>query len=75
VAIGLLGAVTVAAALGERRRRRAVVAFRAKQASPDGGSPPGNGLDEPHEYDISQDETIATIEYVTPDEILNSPDR
>jgi hypothetical protein len=72
VAIGLLGAVTIAAALGERRRRRAVEAFRAAQASPDGGSLPGNGLDEPPEYDISQDETVATIDYDAPDEILNS---
>jgi hypothetical protein len=74
VAIGLLGAVTVAAALGERRRRRAVEAFRATQASPDGGLPPGNGLDEPLEYDTSQDETVATIDYDAPDELLNSPD-
>jgi len=75
VAIGLLGAVTVAAALGERRRRRAVEAFRAAQASLEGGAPlPDNGVDEPHEYDISQDETVATIDYDAPDEIPNSPD-
>jgi hypothetical protein len=75
VAIGLLAAVTVAAALGERRRRRAVEAFRAAQASPGGGSsPPANGLDEPLAYDISQDETVATIDYDAPDELLNSPD-
>ncbi len=75
MAIGLLGAVTAAAVLGERRRRRAVEAFRAAQASPEGGTrPPGNGLDEPLEYDISQDETVATIDYDAPDEILHSPD-
>ena len=70
VAIGLLGAVTVAAALGERRRRRAVEAFRAAQASLEGGSlPRGNGLEETGEYDISQDETVGTIDYDAPDEI------
>ena len=75
MAIGLLGAVTVAAALGERRRRRAVEAFRAAQASLEGGSPPpGNGLEEALEYDISQDETVATIDYDAPDEILDSRD-
>jgi hypothetical protein len=70
VAIGLLGAVTVAAALGERRRRRAVEAFRAAEASPEDGPPqPRNGLDETMEYDISQDETVATIDYEAPDEL------
>ena len=67
MAIGLLGAVTVAAALGERRRRRAVEAFRAAQASPEGAPPPGGGLDETMEYD-SQEETVATIDYDAPDE-------
>ena len=75
VAIGLLGAVTVAAALGERRRRRAVLAFRAKQASPESGTPPNaTGLDETPEYDISQDETVAIIDYDAPDETLSSPE-
>jgi hypothetical protein len=70
VAIGLLGAVTVAAALGERRRRRAVEAFRATEASPEDGPPqPRNGLDETMEYDIFQDETVATIDYEAPDEL------
>ena len=75
MAIGLLGAVTVAAALGERRRRRAVLAFRAKQASPESGTPPNaTGLDETPEYDISQDETVAIIDYDAPDETLSSPE-
>jgi hypothetical protein len=67
VAIGLLGAVTVAAALGERRRRQAVEAFRAAEASPEGATPgedPGTGW----EHDVADDETIATIDYEAPDE-------
>lgn len=74
VAIGLLGAVTVAAALGERRRRRAVEPFRAAQAG--GATPlPGEGSEE-WEPDVTDDEeTVATIEYEPPDEPLKSRDR
>jgi outer membrane biosynthesis protein TonB len=74
VAIGLLGAVTVAAALGERRRRLAVEAFRAAQASPAGASPseaggPGDGW----EHAAVDDETVATIDYETPDAPADQP--
>jgi hypothetical protein len=72
VAIGLLGAVTVAAALGERRRRLAVEAFRAEERSPIGPTPgeePENGW----EHDIVDDETVATIDYEAPDEPGDPP--
>lgn len=69
VAIGLLGAVTFAAALGEHRRRLAVEAFRAAQASPAGAGPPtSEDLDDGWEGDIVEDETVATIDYEAPDE-------
>jgi len=74
VAIGLLTAVAVAAALGERKRRQAVEAFRAAQASPDEVLPAGDGLEEPMEHDVAEDETVATIDYVAPGERLNPPD-
>jgi hypothetical protein len=64
VAIGLLGAVTVAAALGERRRRAAVHAFREAEASE--GASPGDGLEEGWEDEAVDDETVATIDYETP---------
>jgi hypothetical protein len=64
VAIGLLGAVTVAAALGERRRRAAVRAFREAEAS-EGASVAG-GLEEGWENEIVDDETVATIDYEAP---------
>lgn len=63
MAIGLLGAVAVAAALGERRRRRAVGAFRAAQAALDEGAPPGAGLESALEGAAAVDETVATIDY------------
>ena len=67
VAIGLLGAVTVAAALGERRRREAVRAFREAEAAE--GSAGGAGLEEGWEDDrVVDDETVATIDYETPAE-------
>jgi hypothetical protein len=53
VAIGLLGAVAVAAAVGERRRRIAVAAFRAQEEA----GPPIREADE------IDDETVATIDY------------
>ncbi len=65
MAIGLLGVVTVAAALGERRRRQAVEAFRAAEASAEGAPPPqGQDLDEGWD----DEETVATIDYDAPDE-------
>jgi hypothetical protein len=66
VAIGLLGAVAVAAALGERRRRRAVEAFRAMEAA--GGEVP-LPVSSP-----ADDETVGTIDYESPDWI-DPPDR
>jgi hypothetical protein len=65
VAIGLLGAVTVAAALRERRRRAAVEAFRAGEGSAE-EVPPGEGLEEGWEDDLVDDETVATIDYESP---------
>jgi hypothetical protein len=70
IAIGLLGAVTVAAAVGERRRRRAVEAFRAAEASLDEEAPQGAGLESGWERDTVEDETVATIDY----EGLDDPD-
>jgi hypothetical protein len=64
VAIGLLGAVTVAAALGERRRRRAVAAFRAGLATSDDPYAATAGADDPQEGSGPvDDETVATIDY------------
>jgi hypothetical protein len=73
VAIGLLGAVTVAAALGERRRRIAVEAFRAAQPPTDGGPPPGEGPSGAAEQDAVDDETVATIDYDSPEEPEGPP--
>jgi hypothetical protein len=67
VAIGLLGAVTVAAVVGERRRRLAVEAFRAEERSP-AGATPGDGAGNGWEHDIVDDETVATIDDAAPDE-------
>jgi hypothetical protein len=64
VAIGLLGAVAAAAALGERRRRAAVQAFREAEASAAVGR--NGGLEEGWEDDIVDDETVATIDYEGP---------
>jgi hypothetical protein len=72
VAIGLLGAVTVAAALGERRRRLAVEAFRAEGRSPEGATP-GGGSENGWEHDVVDDETVATIDYEAPDEPADPP--
>ena len=75
VAIGLLGAVTVAAALGERRRRQAADAFRAAEASAD-GAPPAQPEDlaEGWERDLSDEETVATIDYDAPDDAPDDAD-
>jgi hypothetical protein len=74
VAIGLLGAVAAAAALGERRRRRAVEAFRAAAESGetpvDRAAPGGQGLPEGWE----DDETVGSIEYETPDHLREPSD-
>jgi len=70
VAIGLLGAVAVAAALGERRRRQAVAAFRAAEASGDGSPLYEGGPDETWAGEVD-DETVATIEYESPDEPMD----
>jgi hypothetical protein len=70
LASGLLGAVRVAAALGERRRRRAVEAFRAAQGSLHEGAPQGAGIESGSERDAVEDETVATIDY----EGLDDPD-
>ena len=64
VAIGLLGAVAAAAALGERRRRAAVQAFREAEA-PEGVSR-ANGLEDGWEDELVDDETVATIDYDGP---------
>jgi hypothetical protein len=72
--MGLLGAVAVAAALGERRRREAVEAFRKAETSDTETPPPGAGPDEDWEDSIVDDETVATIEYESPDEALDEPD-
>jgi hypothetical protein len=60
----------VAAALGERRRRQAVAAFREAEASGDGSPLHEGGPDEiwPGEVD---DETVATIEYEAPEEPID----
>lgn len=72
VAIGLLGAVAVAAALGERRRRLAVEAFRAAELSPNGAIPPGDeDLSEGWDADPVDEETVATINYEEPGEPLD----
>jgi hypothetical protein len=63
VAIGLLGAVTVAAALGERRRRRAVAAFRAGLATSDDPYAAAEADDLQDGSGLVDDETVATIEY------------
>lgn len=63
VAIGLLGAVAVAAALGERRRRRAVAAFRAGLATSDDPYAPPVADDLRASGDLVDDETVATIDY------------
>ena len=70
MAIGLLGAVAVAAALGERRRRQAVAAFRAAEASGDGSPLYEGGPDETWAGEVD-DETVATIEYESPDEPMD----
>ncbi|MGZ6299106.1 MAG: hypothetical protein ACXWMN_01265 [Candidatus Limnocylindria bacterium] len=74
VAIGLLGAVTVAAALGERRRRRAVEAFRAGEANAGEMPAPAGGPEEGWAGDAVDDETVATIDYESP-EWTDPPDR
>jgi hypothetical protein len=75
VAIGLLGAVTVAAALGERRRRQAAEAFRVAEASA-GGAPPAQAedLEKGWEHDLADEETVATIDYDAPEETREAPD-
>ena len=80
MAIGLLGAVAVAAAMRERRRRLAVEAFRAAELSPNGAMAPkdedlGEGWDA--DPDPLDEETVATIEYATPEERVDPdlPDR
>jgi len=68
VAIGLLGAVAVAAGLGERRRRRAVAAFRAGLATSDDPFAPLATEDLQDAPDVVDDETVATIDYEGLDE-------
>lgn len=74
--MGLLGAVAVAAALGERRRRQAVAAFRDAEASGDPSPLYEGGPDEPWAGEVD-DETVATIDYEAPDEPMDPdlPDR
>jgi hypothetical protein len=76
VAIGLLGAVAVAAALGERRRRQAAAAFRVAEASGAGPQAYETGPDEAWAGAID-DETVATIDYEALDEPpdLDDPSR
>jgi hypothetical protein len=71
VAIGLLGAVAVAAALGERRRRRAVAAFREAEISGDGSPVYEPGPDEAWAGDFD-DETVANIEYEDPQQPIDT---
>lgn len=74
MAIALLGAVTVAAAIGERRRRLAVEAFREAEASAGGAAPPqGDGPESGWDDDISDEETVATINYEAPDAAPDPP--
>ena len=64
MAIGLLGAVAVAAGLGERRRRRAVAAFRAGLATSD--EPWAAAADAEGSAAAAgevDDETVGTIDY------------
>ena len=75
VAIGLLGAVTVAAAVGERRRRRAVEAFRLAEAEAEARAAAGGGLDEEWEREVVEDETVATIDYEGLDQANPDEDR
>lgn len=78
VAIGLLGAVAVAAVLRERRRRLAVEAFRAAELSPNGAMAPNDqDLGEGWDADPLDEETVATIDYGTPEERVDPdlPDR
>ena len=63
MAIGLLAAVAVAAALGERRRRRAVAAFRAGLATSDDPFAPPVADDLQDASDLVDDETVGTIDY------------
>jgi hypothetical protein len=74
VAIGLLGAVTVAAALGERRRRQAVAAFKAGQATTD--DPYAQAAEAEDLQDgssVADDETVAMIDYEGLDEGPDEP--
>ncbi|MBA3689337.1 MAG: hypothetical protein H0W81_11005 [Chloroflexi bacterium] len=77
MAIGLLGAVAVAAALGERRRRQAAAAFREGEASAVESPPYESGPDEAWARGKIDDETVATIEYEAPEEPMDTdlPDR
>jgi hypothetical protein len=69
VAIGLLGAVAVAAGLGERRRRRAVAAFRAGLATSDEPwAAAADAEERAAAADEVDDETVATIDYEGLDE-------
>jgi hypothetical protein len=73
--MGLLGAVAVAAALGERRRRMAVEAFRQSEASAGGQPiPPDDGLEGGWDDQIVDDETVATIDYGAPEGSLDPGD-
>jgi hypothetical protein len=75
VAIGLLGAVAVAAALGERRRRFEAEAFRQSEASAGGEPiPPGDGLEGGWDDQVVDDETVATIDYQAADESVDPGD-
>lgn len=68
VAIGLLGAVTVAAALGEWRRRHAVEVFRAGLGASAGRPTATLEADAPEDAAaLVDDETVATIDYEAPD--------
>ena len=58
----------MAAALGERRRRIAVEAFRAGQPSANSEPPPAESPGMRAQPELVDDETVATIDYDFPEE-------
>lgn len=76
VAIGLLGAVAFAAIFGERRRRMAVEAFRARATATEGtagGGALASGASADWEPDVP-DEMVGTIDYETPADLVEEAD-
>ena len=76
VAIGLLGAVAFAAIFGERRRRMAVEAFRARATATErtvGAGAFASGASADWEPDVP-DEMVGTIDYETPADLVEEAD-